>query len=47
MFKLLKNVELAKAAGIDEISGKFLKDGPRILAKRIGELCNFSMALGR
>ena len=38
LFNILKNVEVAKAAGIDKISGKFLKDGARILAKPISEL---------
>ena len=42
----LKSVEVRKAAGIDQILGKFLKDGARILAKPISELCNLSMALG-
>ena len=46
LFKLLKNVEVTKAAGIDQISGKFLKDGARILAKPISQLCNLSMTLG-
>ena len=46
LFNILKNVEVTKAAGIDQISGKFLKDGARILAKPISELCNLSMALG-
>ena len=46
LFNVLKNVEVTKAAGLDQISGKFLKDGVRILAKPISELCNFSMALG-
>ena len=46
LFKLLKNVEVTKAAGIDQISGKFLKDGARILVKPISELCNLSMILG-
>ena len=27
LFKLLKNIEVTKAAGIDQIPGKFLKDG--------------------
>ena len=34
-----------KAAGIDQISGKLLKDGARILAKPITELCNLFMIL--
>ena len=46
LFNVLKNVEVTKAAGLDQISGKFLKDGARILAKPISELCNLSMALG-
>ena len=46
LFNVLKNVEVTKAAGLDQISEKLLKDGARILAKLIGELCNLSMALG-
>ena len=45
LFNVLKNVEVTKAAGLDQISGKFLKDGARILAKPISELCNLPMAL--
>ena len=43
---MFKNVEVTKAAGIDQISGKFLKDGARILVKPISELRSLSMALG-
>ena len=46
LFKLLKNLEVTKAAGIEQISGKFLKDRARILAIPISELCNLSMTLG-
>ena len=46
LFNVLKNVEVTKAAGLDQISGNFLKDGARGLAKPISELCNLSMALG-
>ena len=42
----MKHAEVTKAAGLDQISGKCLKDGARILAKPISELCNHSMALG-
>ena len=45
LFKLLKNFKTAKAVGIDQISEKFLKDGARILAKPVSELCNLSMVL--
>ena len=46
LFNILKNIEVTKAAGIDQISGKFLKDGVQILAKPISELWNLSMTLG-
>ena len=37
LFMLLKNVEVTKAAEIDQISGKFLNNGARILAKPISD----------
>ena len=46
LFNILKNAEVTEAAGLDQISERFLKDGVRILAKPISELCNLSMALG-
>ena len=45
MFNILKNFEVTKAAGIDKISGKYLKDRARILTKPISELCNLSITL--
>ena len=46
LFNILKDVEVTKTPEIDQTSGKFLKDGARILAKPISELCNLSMTLG-
>ena len=46
LFNVLNSVEVTKAAGLDQISGKLLKDGARILAKPISKLCNLSLALG-
>ena len=46
LFKLLKNWKVTKAAGIDQISGKFLKAGGRILTKPISKLWKLSMTLG-
>ena len=46
LFKLLKNFEVTKAAGINQISGKFLKGGAWLLAKPISELCNPSITVG-
>ena len=38
--QLLKDMNIDKAAGIDNLSGKFLKDGANVLVKPISELCN-------
>ena len=46
LFNILKNVEVTKAAGIDQISAKILEDRAWILEKRISELCVLSMTLG-
>ena len=42
VLKLLKNVEVNKAAGMDNISGRFLKDGADILAIPVTQICNLS-----
>ena len=38
--KLQKDMNIDKAAGIDNFSGKFLKDGANILAKPTSKICN-------
>ena len=43
VLKLLKDMNIDKAAGIDNLSGKFLKDGANILAKPISKICNLSI----
>ena len=45
VLKLLKNVEVNKAAGIDNISRRFLKDGADILAIPVTQICNLSIKL--
>ena len=45
LFNLLKNFRITKAAEIDQILDEFLKNGGRILAKPISELCSLSIAL--
>ena len=42
----MKNIESSKAAGVDQLSSKFLKDGANVLAKPISALCNLSISLG-
>ena len=45
MLNILKGLNPTKAAGIDNLSGKYLKDGADILARSISQLCNFSIKL--
>ena len=40
---ILKVIQVSKAAGIDNISGHFLKHGVKFLSKLIGNLCNLSI----
>ena len=43
--KYLINLSPNKASGIDNVSGKFLKDGADVLALPISQPCNFSISL--
>ena len=43
VLKVLKNMDENKAAGLDNLSGKFLKDGATILAKPLSQICNLSI----
>ena len=44
VLKIMTNIESSKAAGVDQLSGRFLKDGANILAKPISTLCNHSIS---
>ena len=44
---ILKNTKVSKAAGLDNLSGRFLKDGAKVLTKPITELCNLSITSGK
>ena len=46
VLKIMTNIESSKAAGVDKLSGRFLKDGANILAKPISTLCNLSVSQG-
>ena len=43
VLKLLKDLDENKAAGLDNLSGKFLKDWATVLAKLISQICNLSI----
>ena len=40
---ILKATQVLKAAGIDNLSGLFLRDGAKVLSKPISDLCNLSI----
>ena len=42
---LLKSCNVNKAAGIDNVSGRFLKDGADVLGIPITQICNLSIRL--
>ena len=44
--KILRSTNVCKAEGIDDLWGRFLKDGSRVLSKPISELWNLSIKLG-
>ena len=42
--KLMEEMNLSKSAGIDNMTGKFLKDGAPVLAAPITDLSNLSVS---
>ena len=44
ILNILNNINVTKTAGLDNLSGRFLKDGAEILDKPITDLCNLSIA---
>ena len=47
ILKLLEEINPAKSAGIDQIGGRFLRDGATTLASPIKNLCNLSIKLSK
>ena len=43
VFKIIQNINISKAAGIDNLSGKILKNGAEILANPLSEIFNLSV----
>ena len=42
---VLKKLKTNKATGIDNLLGRFLKDGSKVLATPIAQICNLSIKL--
>ena len=45
ILNFLKEIKTNKATGIDNLSGRFLKDGSKVLATPITQICNLSIKL--
>ena len=43
VLKHLKDLDENKAAGLDNLSGKYLKEGAAVLANPISQICNLSI----
>ena len=46
VLKIIQDIKSSKAAGVNKLSVKFLKDGSGILAKQVSALCNLSISRG-
>ena len=46
VLKIMQDIKSSKTAGVDKLSGMFLKDGTDILAKPVSTLCNLSISQG-
>ena len=44
VLKIIKSIEISKGAGLDRLSGRFLRDEAEILSRPISEICNFSIS---
>lgn len=46
VLKIMKNIQISKASGVDNLSGIFLKDGAGVLSEPISQICNLSINKG-
>ena len=46
VLKIILKIEISKAAGIDKLSGRFLRDAAEILSRTISEIWNLSISRG-
>ena len=46
VLKIMQDIKSSKAARVDKLSGRFLKDGADILPKPVSALCNLSISRG-
>ena len=43
----MRDIDTTKAAGIDRLYGRFLKDGADVPAKPVTDICNLSVSLNK
>ena len=46
VLKIINKTEISKAADIDRLSGRFVRDGAEVLSRSLSEICNLSIARG-
>ena len=46
VLQINKKIEISKAAGMDKLSGQFLRDAAEILSRPICKICNLSVSRG-
>ena len=47
ILKILRDIDTSKAAGIDRLLRRFLKDGANVLAKPVTDIYNLSISLSK
>ena len=47
ILEILRDIDTSKAAGIDMLPGRFLKDGADVLAKPVTDICNLLISLNK
>ena len=47
VLEILRDIDTSKAACIDRLPGRFLKDGADVLAKPVTSICNLSISLNK
>ena len=47
VLKILRDIDTSRAAGIDRLPGRLLKDGADVLAKPVTDICNLLISLNK
>ena len=47
LLTILRDINISKAAGIDRLPERFLKDGANVLANPVTDICHLSISLNK